>query len=513
MNSPHNLPKLNRFLVRSDHTFPAALKVNDSRNLPEKVLQFGEGGFLRGFVDWMINRLNAAGEFNGSVVVVQPIPHGMADKVNQQNGLYTHILRGIVDGKTVEEREIVSCVSRALNPYTQYDQYLALARSADLRVIVSNTTEAGIVFRAEDKPDDKPPVSYPGKLTQFLYERYKSCGEAKAKGFIILPCELIERNGDNLKRCVLQMAENWKLPSVFIEWLQTANDWGNTLVDRIVTGYPKDEAAAISPTLGYQDDLLNTSEPFHFWVIEASQACAKELPFDKVGLDVVFTDNMTPYRDRKVRILNGAHTMTVLAAYLMGKETVGECMNDELIRTYMQRGIYEEIIPTLDLPKDDLTKFAAAVTERFANPFIKHYLLSIALNSTSKFKARVLPSIKEYARRNDGAIPKRLVFSLAALIAFYRGTEIRDGNTLIGRRGDAEYKILDDAAALQLMQNAWSRFDRSPDATHRLVTNILAADSVWGEDLNALPGLSAAVITHLHNFITKGPRAAMEQVI
>ncbi len=503
-----SLPKLSKQLVSSSQAFPSDVKVNVPKQLPEKVLQFGEGGFLRGFVDWMINELNAAGHFNGSVVVVQPIAQGMVDKLNAQDGLYTHILRGVVNGKTVEEKEIVACISRGLNPYTQFAEYLSLARSPDLRVIVSNTTEAGIVFRAEDKLDDAPPVSYPGKLTQFLYEHYKSLGESKAKGFIILPCELIERNGDNLKRCVLQTAENWKLPAAFVEWLKTANDWGNTLVDRIVTGYPKDDAAAITQKLGYQDDLLNTSEPFHFWVIEASQECAKELPFDKVGLDVVFTPNMTPYRDRKVRILNGAHTMTVLAAYLSGKDTVGECMDDELIRSFMQRGIYDEIIPTLDLPKDDLTRFAAAVTERFANPFIKHYLLSIALNSTSKFKARLLPSVKEYLKRNGRKVPQRLAFSLAALIAFYRGTEIRNGNSLIGKRGADEYKIQDDAAALQLFQKVWSSLASDPDA---LVREVLAATALWGEDLNVLPGFAAAVAKHL-KAILASPRSAMQAV-
>ncbi len=500
--------KLNKQLMTSGHVFPADVKVSRPTDLPEKVLQYGEGGFLRGFADWMINRLNGAGEFNGRVVVVQPIPQGMIDKLNAQDGLYTHMLRGVVGGRTVEEKEIVASISRGIDPYTQFEAYIACARNPDLRVIVSNTTEAGIVYRAQDRLDDRPPVSFPAKLTQFLYERYRHCGEGRAKGFIILPCELIERNGDNLKRCVLQTAENWNLPGAFVEWLKTANDWGNTLVDRIVTGYPKDEAAVICEKLGYHDDLLNTSEPFHFWVIEASQSCALELPFDKVGLDVVFTPNMTPYRDRKVRILNGAHTMTVLGAYLMGKDTVGQCMDDELIRTFMQRGIAQEIIPTLDLPKDDLTKFAAAVTERFANPFIKHYLLSIALNSTSKFKARVLPSIKEYALRNGGVIPRRLAFSLAALIAFYRGTEIRDG-ALIGKRGEEEYKIADDSGALQLFARVWSKGLGASAVTRE----VLGAADVWGEDASALPGLADAVSRHLEAIMEKGPREAMKAVV
>ena len=501
------LPKLNKSLIQS-HKFPEDVKVTTPAARPEKILQFGEGGFLRGFVDWMINRLNSQGLFNGNIVVIQPIPQGMTQQLSAQDNLYTLILRGVQAGKTVEKKEIVSCISRSLNPYTQYDDYLACARNPELRVIVSNTTEAGIVFRAEDKLEDKPPVSYPAKLTQFLYERFRTNGESNAKGFIILPCELIERNGDNLKKCALQTAENWNLPQPFITWLTAQNEFGNTLVDRIVTGYPKDEASGIFEKLGYQDDMLDTGEIFHFWVIEASKKCAEELPFTQVGLDVVWTDNMTPYRDRKVRILNGAHTMTVLAAYLAGKDTVGECMHEEPIRTFMQRGIYDEIIPTLDLPKQDLESFAAAVTERFSNPFIKHYLLSIALNSTSKFKARILPSIKQYVQRK-GQLPPRLTFSLAALIAFYRGTEIKN-NALIGHRDGKEYLIQDSPAALELFRSAWASFDGNETA---LVNRILSSRELWDEDLTTIPALTETVSRQLHEILANGIPAAMTRCV
>lgn len=504
------LPKLNAQLLNSQHSFPADLKHAPTRELPERVLQFGEGNFLRGFVDWMIHQLNQRGKFNGKVVVVQPIAQGMIEPLNAQNGVYTLLLRGIQSGKVVEQKEILSSVSRGINPYKDFAEFLKCAENPDLRFIVSNTTEAGIAFSAADRPTDAPPASYPGKLTAFLYRRFQAFKGNAAKGFVLLPCELIERNGDNLKKAVLQTASHWKLPVDFIAWIERANVFTNTLVDRIVTGYPKDEAAQLCQQLGYEDALLDTAEVFHFWVIEGDPALAEELPLKQIGLDVVWTDNMKPYRDRKVRILNGAHTMTVLAAYLAGKNTVKECMDDELIARYMRGGIYEEIIPTLDLPEKELHDFAAAVSERFANPFIKHYLLSIALNSTSKFKARVLPSIQEYVKRR-GMPPRRLSFALAALIAFYRGQTVRDG-ALIGHRGAEEYRIQDDASALEFFRQLWQAHDGSAAASATLVKTLLARQEMWGEDLNGIPGFADAVSGQLQAIVTQGVTAAMKAV-
>lgn len=481
---PDNLPKLSR---------------GGQAILPEKVLQFGEGNFLRGFVDWMVDRLNRAGLFGGSVVVVQPIAQGMASAINAQGGLYTLLMRGLQDGKPVDQREQIASISRALNPYEQFDEFLAVARDPNVRVIVSNTTEAGIAFRPEDGFSDRPQQSFPGKLTRFLFERFSQLGGSGAPGFLLLPCELIDRNGDNLKRAVFQTAEKWKLPADFLGWLDGSNEFANTLVDRIVSGYPREEAPQICRELGYLDQLLVAGEPFHFWAIEADAKYADLLPFEKVGLNVVWTRDMTPYRERKVRILNGAHTMTVLAAFLMGKNTVGECMSDELIRTFMLRGLNDEIIPTLDLPLGELQAFAAAVVERFSNPFVKHNLLSIALNSVSKFKARVLPSIRQYIARR-GAIPQRLAFSLAALIAFYRGTEIRDG-ALVGRRGEETYPIRDDADVIEFFRTAWSQ----PD----VAKSVLGRREFWGEDLNQIEGLEQSVRAHLDRIIRSGARAAM----
>ncbi|HSB78912.1 MAG TPA: tagaturonate reductase [Candidatus Methylomirabilis sp.] len=504
-----SLPKLNASLLAGGHPFPSDLVISPRRTLPERVLQFGEGNFLRAFVDWMIGRMNARGLFNGSVVLVQPIPHGMVEKINEQDGLYTVLLRGIHGGKTVEEKEIVTSVSRGVNPYTDFAGFLKCAENPDLRFVVSNTTEAGIAFRETDRSTDAPPPSFPGKLTAFLHHRFRHFAGASEKGCVMLPCELIERNGDTLKKTVFQTAQLWKLDTAFLHWLEYRNEFTNTLVDRIVTGFPRDELTALTAMLGYQDALLVAGEIFHSWVIESRWNLADELPLTRAGLDVIWTPNMTPYRDRKVRILNGAHSMMALAAYLAGKNTVGECMADEVSRAYVGNALHQEIIPTLDLPKDDLVQFAAAVTERFANPHIKHNLLSIALNSASKYRARVLPSVLEFQRRT-GRLPPRLCFALAALMAFYRGTAFKAG-TLIGERRGEEYRIADDAPVQEFFFDVWRDQAASADA-RRLVARVLAQTTIWGQDLNAVPGMTDAISGHLANILGQGVAAAMRAV-
>jgi len=505
------MKELNASLLESGFEFPKDVKVSEIRKLPEKVLQFGEGNFLRGFVDWMVNRMNEEGLFNGSVVVVQPIAQGMVDIINRQDGLYSLYLRGIQDGRVVEEKSINSAISRGINLYTEFETYLKCAENPDLRFIISNTTEAGIAYNPDDRPDDRPPVSFPGKLTVLLYRRFKAFKGDENKGFVIIPCELIDRNGDNLKKIVFQFAQEWKLEQEFIAWLEKSNYFLNTLVDRIVTGYPKDEVQKLTEELGYKDNLINTAEIFHLWVIEGDKRFSEELPLTQAGLNVIWTEDMTPYRTRKVRILNGAHTMTVLAAYLYGKDSVKECMDDKVIIAFMNKGLYEEIIPTLDLPEKELADFAAAVSERFANPFIKHYLLSISLNSTSKFKTRVLPSILEYVKRK-GEIPKALTFSLSALIAFYRGTEIREA-ALVGSRPGNEYNIIDDMSVLELFSKIWKNFDGSKTAVEKLVFEILTRTELWGKDLNEIQGFSIKVSEYLYKIVNDGMATAILEVL
>ncbi|MBE6577381.1 MAG: tagaturonate reductase [Ruminococcaceae bacterium] len=376
--------------------------------MTERIIQFGEGGFLRGFADWMIQKMTDASLFEGKVVVVQPIENGMCDTLTAQDCNYTHIIRG---SEGVETSRI-DVISRCVKPYDDFEAYLALADIPTMRFIISNTTESGIVFVDTDTPEKAPYISFPAKLTLLLKRRHdKALG-----GFIVLPCELIDRNGDNLKSCVLKYAELWGFDDGFKAWVENENVFTNTLVDRINTGYPKDE----SIELGYDDKMINTSEYFHLWVIETDCDIEKELPFRAAGLNVIITkDKLEMYRTRKVRILNGAHTSLVPYALLEGLDTVKSCMDDPTMRSHVRKCVFDEIIPTLDLPREELVEYAEQVLVRFSNPYIKHYLSAISLNSVSKFKVRVLPSILEYKKR-FGKLPQTLTFAFAKLIDFYR---------------------------------------------------------------------------------------------
>ena len=472
---------------------------------PERVLQFGEGNFLRGFVDYFIDVMNEKAGFNAKVVVTQPIAQGLADLINEQEGLYTLYQRGFQDGQEVDEKRVISCLSRCLNPYQDFEALLACADNEALRFITSNTTEAGIQYDPSNAFEDAPAASFPGKLTQFLYRRFQKFGQQKDKGFIILACELIDNNGKELEKCVIQYAQQWQLGDDFIHWLQHENYFCSTLVDRIVTGYPRNEAAALNVQNGYEDQLINTGEVFAFWVIEGPAFIKDEFPAHMAGLPVLVTDDHTPYKQRKVRILNGAHTSFVMGAYLAGQNIVRDCMFDDVISAFMNKTIYDEIIPTLDLPKAELEAFAASVEERFKNPFIDHELLSITLNSTSKWRARVMPSLKEYVNRK-GEIPACITASFAFYIAFYHGTRL-EGDTMYGLRGNEEYAIKDDQSALEFFfQN------RALDAP-ALAEAVCANTAFWGEDLGQIPGFSAAVANYLQKIKDHGSYAVMKELI
>ena len=451
------------------------LKRKEKCQLTEKFLQFGEGNFLRGFVDWMIDRLNKEADFDGGVVVVQPLAQGLIPMINEQDGLYTLYLRGLQDGQKVEETRVVDCITRGINPFENSDEFFECASNPELRYIISNTTEAGIEYKPNQNPDDFAGLTFPGRLTLFMKRRFDN----KLPGFLLLPCELIDKNGDELKACVLKYAKDFGYGDDFIKWVEEENYFTNTLVDRIVTGYPRDTASEMEKEYGYLDNIIDTAEIFHLWVIQGDKKYAEELPFDKIGLNVLWTDDVTPYKKRKVRILNGAHTMMVLAAHLAGLETVKEAMDDELVFNFMKTGVFDEIIPTLDLPKDELIQFANDVIERFQNPFIKHYLLSIALNSVSKYQVRVLPSVLEYIKENNKE-PKCLVFSLAALIAFYRTDAANDNPDV-----------------MEFMKTA-------------SVDDILSKEEYWGTDLSMLKD---SINGYLKSIEEKGIRAAMEEVV
>ena len=412
----------------------------------EKFIQFGEGGFLRGFADWMIQKINDSTDFDGSVVVVQPIKEGLCDMLEAQGCKYTHLVRG-TEGY---ESSVIDVISRCVKPYDDFDSYLNLASQPELRYIISNTTEAGITYSDSDKATDAPPATFPAKVTLLLKRRF----ELGLSGFIFLPCELIDRNGDNLKSCILKYAELWGFDDDFKAWVENENVFTNTLVDRINTGYPKGEEIELT----FNDKMVNTSEFFHLWVIETDYDLESELPFKKAGLNVIVTkDALERYRTRKVRILNGAHTSLVPYALLSGFDTVKSCVDDEKMNAYIKKCVFEEIIPTLDLPRDELEGYANDVLVRFSNPYIKHYLSSIALNSVSKFKVRVLPSILEYKKR-FGTYPRTLIFALKKLLEFYK-TDMTN----------------DDPAICAFLKTATT-------------AEALANESLWGQDLSCLLG-------------------------
>lgn len=476
-------------------------------NYPEKVLQFGEGNFLRAFVDWMIDKTNRDGIYHGSIVLCQPIAQGLKDMINAQDGVYTLAMRGAENGQPVENIEVITSVSRCINPYENYEDLMEIARSADLEVVVSNTTEAGIAYHEGDRLTDRPPVSFPAKVTAFLYERYKAFNGDPRKGLLFLPVELIDNNGAELKRIVLKYAEEWELGQEFTEWVNTANEFTSTLVDRIVTGYPRDEISYFEEKLGYKDNIIDTSELFNLWVIEGDKKWADKLPVHKTDANVIWTDDVKPYKKRKVRILNGAHTSTVLAAYLAGFDIVGDFMKDDTVRTFMNDVIYKEVIPTLDLPKEELESFAAAVNDRFANPYIKHNLLDIALNSCSKFNARCLPSLLGYVEEK-GKLPKCLTFSLAAFIKFYQG-EWKDGAYTGTRKDGTQYPLRDDEAVIRFFADAWAENDAEKTAE-----SVLSNKDFWsGKDLTEVPGLKDAVAGYLKEMDKKEIKEIMAELI
>ncbi|WP_461204879.1 tagaturonate reductase [Clostridium sp. DL1XJH146] len=466
----------------------------------ERIVQFGEGNFLRAFADWMIDKMNKEADFDSSVVVVQPLKQGLIDKLNEQDGLYTLYLNGIKDGQAISEHKVIESISRGINPYFQHEEYLELARNPELRFVLSNTTEAGIAFDEEDKLEDKPQNSYPGKLTALLYERYKNFDGDKNKGLILIPCELIEKNGEKLKEIILKYASLWNLEEGFTSWINESNQFCNTLVDRIVPGYPRDRIEEITEELGYDDQLVVEGEQFHLWVIEAPLWVKDEFPAEKCGLNVVFTDDLTPYRTRKVRILNGAHTTMVPVSLLYGIETVRETVEHEVMGKFIEDAIFNEIIPTLDLSKEELDYFAGAVLERFKNPFIKHYLMSISLNSNPKFRTRVLPSLLTYKERKN-ELPSKLVFAFAATIRLYKGDI--NGNTI---------QLKDNQDILDMYKELWSNCSGEEDYKN-IVTTVLARVDIWEMDLNEVEGLAEKVTYYLSIIEKVGMVEAIKEVM
>lgn len=462
---------------------------------PIRILQFGAGNFMRAFVDWILQDLNRNGIMNAGAVVVQPTPNGRAKELAQQDGLYTVLLEGIENGGHVQKHEVIDVLQDFVVPYTEYEKFLSYARSEDLQIVISNTTEAGIALDETDTDFSVCPKSYPGKLLAFLHARYEYFGGAADKGLAIIPCELIDRNGSELRRILIALANINRMSEDFIAWLTSANHFTNTLVDRIVPGYPRDNAAAICEALGYNDINLVKGEIFHLWVIEKEPFICERFPADKSGLNVIFADDITPYKQRKVKILNGAHTAMVPVAYLCGIDTVREAVTDPEIGAFVRGLINSEIKPTIALPKAELNRFAADVIERFLNPSIRHELMSIALNSTTKFRTRLLPTYNDYRKKN-GVSPRHILFALASMIVFFRG-----------RRGKEEIRLQDDAAYLDFWRDLWKLNDFSA-----IAEKALAASALWGQDLR--DGDNVCVVAgYIEHIVKEGERAALRDFL
>lgn len=450
---------------------------------PERIIQFGEGNFLRAFVDWIISNMNEKTDFNSSVVVVQPIDKGMVDALNAQDCLYHVNLQGLNNGEVVNSFRMIDVISRALNPYSQYNDFMALAEQPEMRFVISNTTEAGIYFDPSCKLEDAPANSYPGKLTQLLYHRFKHFNGDKSKGLIIFPCELIFLNGHKLKETIYQYIELWNLGEEFKSWFETVCGVYATLVDRIVPGFPRKDIDNIKTKLDFDDNLVVQGEAFHLWVIEAPESVAEEFPANKAGLNVLFVPSEEPYHERKVTLLNGPHTVLSPVAFLSGVNIVRDACRHEVIGKFIKRVMFDELMETLNLPKEELKKFADDVLERFNNPFVDHQVTSIMLNSFPKYATRDLPGVKEYLKRK-GVLPEGLVLGLAAIIVYYKG----------GKRADGVEIVPNDAPEIMAMLTSlWN-----DGSVENLVKTVLADTSIWGEDLNTIPGLADRVIYYIN---------------
>lgn len=472
--------------------------ISGRKILPLKVMQFGGGNFLRAFVDWMVQLLNETTDFKGGVVVIKPTERGNYKQLKSQDGLFTVVLDGIKNGQLIAEKKLVDCVQEVVNPYTEWSDYLTLAENPDLRFIVSNTTEAGIKFNAEDKLDENPPMEFPAKLTRWLHHRFEYFDGDLSKGCILLPCELIEYNGAALKETILNYAAHWKLEEEFKNWINNSNHFCSTLVDRIVSGYPVDRAAVIVQELGYDDELLVAGEYYHSWVIQGDEIVKKELPFDQTDLNVEFVDDLAPYREMKVRILNGAHTSMVPVGYLAGIRFVKDAMDDKEVSGFVESLLKEESAQTLDFPESVKQRFISAVLDRFRNPLLKHQLISISLNSTSKFVARLLPTLKDY-HRMEGQLPKRIVFGLSALIRFYKGEF--DGEKI---------ELKDDKKVLDFFGSIFSKLESEEISLHDFVKLALSNTDIWGEDLAQFKGLTDTVSNNIQNIESKGIKESLK---
>lgn len=468
---------------------------------PTKILQFGEGNFLRAFTDWVVTRMNKEIGFNAGIDVVQPLSSGMVEMLNEQDGLFHVYLKGIKDGKPVTEFTLVDCVNKGINPYAEFETYKNSILNPDLRFVFSNTTEAGICWEPSDTLDMQLQNSFPAKVAALLYLRYKKFNADPTKGLIFFACELIDRNGEILKKYVLQHAENWKLEQEFVNWVNEACCFCSTLVDRIVPGFPREEINEIQKELGYEDNLVVVGEYFHLWVIEAPDWVKQEFPAEKAGLEVKFVKNMKRFREQKVQVLNGCHTGSYAVSYLSGIETVREAYDNLQVGNFMKELVYDEVLPVLDGSEKELKKFANKILERFANPFIRHQWQSIALNAMSKWETRNLPSLLQFNEKHK-MLPQKLVFSLAAMIAYFKG-----------EANGEKYKVEDDKWIKDFYRNAWAECDGRPISIYQLCEKVLGLDKVWKQNLNHIPNLTITVSHYLFLITQVGMKKAVKAVL
>jgi len=430
------------------------------------------------------------------VAVIQPIEAGMVEMLNEQDGLYTLFMKGVKKGKEIQEKRLISCVQRGINPYLDYNVYLELAKEEELEFLISNTTEAGISFNENDSLNEYPHRSFPAKVTALLYERFKHFKGATDKGLCIIPCELIDQNGDILKSIILRYAELWNLEEGFAKWIEDNNSFHNTLVDRIVPGFPRDEIKEYQNQLEYEGRLIVTAEIFFLWVIEGDDKLKNKIPFDKIDDDVLIVEDIEPYRTRKVRILNGAHTTMVPFSLLYGNETVKETIDNSFTGAFVEKAVSEEINATLDLSEEELKYYSEEVFDRFRNPFIKHQLSSIALNSISKFKVRVLPSLLTYQKKYD-KLPLHLTFAFACLIRFYKGEW--NGESL---------PVQDDKAILEKLKEIWELHSYK-----EISQQVLQNTVFWDTDLTQLPELQEQIALALELIESKGVEKGFKEFV
>ncbi|WKL01140.1 tagaturonate reductase [Paenibacillus amylolyticus] len=497
MSASTKRPRLKLNLLGSD----GQRKCKEIMERPVKVLQIGEGNFLRGFADWMLHESARQGKFHGSVAVTQPRPGGKAklEQIRDQDGLYTMITRGLSQGKPVERTELISIFSECINPYEEWDAFLNLAELPSLEFVISNTTESGLKYTYADYIEGEPVQSFSGKLTVFLHQRYLKFDGDPSRGLIHLPCELLEGNGDVLRSCVLRHSEDYGYSDGFRSWIENHNHFLNNLVDRIVTGAPtQEEADSLTNRWGYEDQLINTAEPYHFWAIQGDESLDKKLPLKQAGLNVHWVKDLKPFQVRKVRILNGAHTLMSSLGILQGKQHVRETMEDPHFGTWIREAVHQEIVPALDMPDHQLDQYAEEVFERFLNPYIDHKLQDIALNTIGKFKVRVLPTLLSY-EQNHGRWPERLIQGFAGLLCLYRPVNTPEGYKAQRLNGE-DILLRDDPDVLAALAAHWEGYDthnRNQNQLDNRVAAVLSDTLIWGENLDAREGLRAALVREI----------------